>query len=99
MAMVKANQPTLTPLLDDGLPPLFLLRPDNDVQGWDEGVEGEVRAYAGGQRASVTAWYALVPDTIDETMWELLERKRGVVGAVTDGAMQRDLVRRMVTDA
>lgn len=53
MVMVTAGQPTLTPLLDDGLPPLRLLRPDGDTPEWDEGVQGEVRDYAGGQRASV----------------------------------------------
>lgn len=54
MVMVSAAQPTLTPLVDDGLPPLFLLRPDREVPQHDEGVQGEVRAYAGGQRSSVT---------------------------------------------
>lgn len=54
MVMVADNVPTLTPLLDDGLPPLRLLRPNSDVPQWDEGLQGEVKAYAGGQRASVT---------------------------------------------
>jgi SNF2 family DNA or RNA helicase len=31
------------------------------------------------------AWYLLAADTIDETMIELISRKRGIVGAVTDG--------------
>jgi SWI/SNF-related matrix-associated actin-dependent regulator 1 of chromatin subfamily A len=38
-----------------------------------------------GQASAVTAWYLLAPDTIDETMAGLLRRKRGVIGAVTDG--------------
>jgi hypothetical protein len=33
----------------------------------------------------VTAWYLLAPDTIDETMAELLQRKRSLIDAVTDG--------------
>jgi SWI/SNF-related matrix-associated actin-dependent regulator of chromatin subfamily A-like protein 1 len=33
----------------------------------------------------VTAWYLLAADTIDETMARLIERKRSVVAAVTDG--------------
>lgn len=38
-----------------------------------------------GQEGSVLATSVLVPDTIDEWLWELLERKRRVVDAVTDG--------------
>ena len=33
----------------------------------------------------MTAWYLLAPNTIDETMAEVLERKRNVINAVTDG--------------
>jgi SWI/SNF-related matrix-associated actin-dependent regulator 1 of chromatin subfamily A len=68
---------------------------------WTPGVleQAEDRLHRIGQRDSVTAWYALVPDTIDEMMWELLERKRAIVGQVTDGTMQAALVKRMVVDA
>ena len=38
-----------------------------------------------GQDDSVTAWYLLAAETIDESMAELIESKRGIVGAVTDG--------------
>ena len=34
---------------------------------------------------AVTAWYLLAAETIDETMIELIARKRGIVDAVTDG--------------
>jgi hypothetical protein len=33
----------------------------------------------------VTAWYLLAAETIDETMIELIARKRGIVEPVTDG--------------
>ena len=33
----------------------------------------------------MTAWYLLAAETIDETMIELIARKRGIVDAVTDG--------------
>jgi hypothetical protein len=36
----------------------------------------------------VTAWYLLAPDTIDETMAELLQRKRSLIDAVTDGQVR-----------
>jgi SWI/SNF-related matrix-associated actin-dependent regulator of chromatin subfamily A-like protein 1 len=36
----------------------------------------------------VTAWYLLAPDTIDETMAELLQRKRSVIDAVTEGQVR-----------
>ena len=38
-----------------------------------------------GQHDAVTAWYLLAAETIDETMIELIARKRGIVDAVTDG--------------
>ena len=36
----------------------------------------------------MTAWYLLAPNTIDETMAEVLERKRGLIDAVTDGQVR-----------
>jgi SWI/SNF-related matrix-associated actin-dependent regulator 1 of chromatin subfamily A len=47
--------------------------------------QAEDRCHRIGQRDAVTAWYLLAADTIDETMIELIARKRGIVGAVTDG--------------
>lgn len=47
--------------------------------------QAEDRCHRIGQDDSVTAWYLLAPDTIDETMADVLEYKRGVIGAVTDG--------------
>ena len=47
--------------------------------------QAEDRCHRIGQRDAVTAWYLLAAETIDETMVELIERKRGIVGAVTDG--------------
>ena len=47
--------------------------------------QAEDRLHRIGQHDAVTAWYLLAAGTIDETMAELVARKRGVVGAVTDG--------------
>jgi SWI/SNF-related matrix-associated actin-dependent regulator of chromatin subfamily A-like protein 1 len=47
--------------------------------------QAEDRLHRIGQESAVTAWYLLAPDTIDETMAELLQRKRSVIDAVTDG--------------
>jgi SWI/SNF-related matrix-associated actin-dependent regulator of chromatin subfamily A-like protein 1 len=47
--------------------------------------QAEDRCHRIGQHDAVTAWYLLAADTIDETMIELIARKRGIVGAVTDG--------------
>jgi hypothetical protein len=47
--------------------------------------QAEDRCHRIGQASAVTAWYLLAPDTIDETMADLLAAKRGVIGAVTDG--------------
>jgi SWI/SNF-related matrix-associated actin-dependent regulator 1 of chromatin subfamily A len=47
--------------------------------------QAEDRCHRIGQRDAVTAWYLLAAETIDETMIELMARKRGIVGAVTDG--------------
>lgn len=32
----------------------------------------------------VTAWYLLARDSIDEAMSDVLQRKRGAIGGVTD---------------
>jgi len=47
--------------------------------------QAEDRCHRIGQRDAVTAWYLLAAGTIDETMARLIERKRAVVDAVTDG--------------
>jgi SWI/SNF-related matrix-associated actin-dependent regulator 1 of chromatin subfamily A len=47
--------------------------------------QAEDRCHRIGQRDAVTAWYLLAADTIDETMARLIERKRGLIAAVTDG--------------
>jgi SWI/SNF-related matrix-associated actin-dependent regulator of chromatin subfamily A-like protein 1 len=47
--------------------------------------QAEDRCHRIGQHDAVTAWYLLAAETIDETMIEIIGRKRGIVGAVTDG--------------
>ena len=53
--------------------------------------QAEDRCHRIGQHDAVTAWYLLAAGTIDETMAELIARKRGVVGAVTDGRAAEDV--------
>jgi SNF2 family DNA or RNA helicase len=52
--------------------------------------QAEDRCHRIGQHDAVTAWYLLAASTIDETIAELLQRKRGVVAAVTDGRARDD---------
>ena len=47
--------------------------------------QAEDRVHRIGQRDAVTAWYLLAADTIDETMADAIEKKRGLIDAVTDG--------------
>ena len=47
--------------------------------------QAEDRCHRIGQQDAVNATYLLAADTIDETIAALLERKRAVIGAVTDG--------------
>jgi hypothetical protein len=62
--------------------------------------QAEDRCHRIGQHDAVTAWYLVAPETIDETMAELLAAKRGVIGAVTDGQVVEDgsLVEAVVAD-
>jgi SWI/SNF-related matrix-associated actin-dependent regulator 1 of chromatin subfamily A len=57
--------------------------------------QAEDRCHRIGQQDAVNATYLLAADTIDETIATLLERKRSVIGAVTDG---RDEDERGVVD-
>jgi SWI/SNF-related matrix-associated actin-dependent regulator of chromatin subfamily A-like protein 1 len=50
--------------------------------------QAEDRLHRIGQGSAVTAWYLLAPSTIDETMAELLQRKRSLIDAVTDGQVR-----------
>jgi hypothetical protein len=47
--------------------------------------QAEDRCHRIGQQDAVNAWYLLAAGTIDETIATLLERKRAVIAAVTDG--------------
>ena len=47
--------------------------------------QAEDRCHRIGQQDAVNAYYLLAADTIDETISTLLERKRAVIAAVTDG--------------
>ncbi len=47
--------------------------------------QAEDRCHRIGQQDAVNVSYLLAADTIDETIGALLERKRAVIGAVTDG--------------
>ena len=50
--------------------------------------QAEDRCHRIGQRDAVNASYLLAAGTVDETISTLLERKRAVIGAVTDGRQQ-----------
>jgi SWI/SNF-related matrix-associated actin-dependent regulator of chromatin subfamily A-like protein 1 len=52
--------------------------------------QAEDRCHRIGQQDAVNAWYLLAAGTIDETMANLLERKRAIIGAVTDGREEDD---------
>jgi SNF2 family DNA or RNA helicase len=47
--------------------------------------QAEDRCHRIGQRDAVNAYYLLAAQTVDESIATLLERKRAVIGAVTDG--------------
>lgn len=55
--------------------------------GWTPAVheQSEDRAHRIGQKESVNIWYLLGKDTIDEEISSLIEEKRQVVNAATDG--------------
>jgi len=52
--------------------------------------QAEDRVHRIGQHDAVSAWYLLAAGTIDETMAKLIERKRDLVAAVTDGRERDD---------
>jgi SNF2 family DNA or RNA helicase len=52
--------------------------------------QAEDRCHRIGQQDAVNAWYLLAAGTIDETMATLLEHKRAIIGAVTDGREEND---------
>lgn len=75
--------------------------------GWTpaEHDQAEDRCHRIGQEDSVTAWYLLAKDTIDERIVNLIESKREVTSAVMDGeegtaqtSILRDLMRSMLLD-
>lgn len=55
--------------------------------GWNPGVhdQAEDRCHRIGQESQVTAWYLLAQQTIDDKIYDLIESKRAVVDAATEG--------------
>jgi hypothetical protein len=55
--------------------------------GWTPAVheQAEDRVHRIGQDEAVTAWYLLAAETIDEQIAAVVERKRGIIRAATDG--------------
>jgi len=60
--------------------------------------QAEDRCHRLGQPGSVTAWYLIARDTIDEDIYELLENKRAVVEAVTNGNEGAYTQQMLITD-
>jgi SWI/SNF-related matrix-associated actin-dependent regulator 1 of chromatin subfamily A len=60
--------------------------------GWTPAAhdQAEDRVHRIGQHNAVTAWYLLAADTIDERIAAVVERKRRVVRAASDGTPQTD---------
>ena len=58
--------------------------------GWTPTVhdQAEDRCHRIGQASQVTAWYLLANDTIDQTISDLIESKRAIVDAATEGEGQ-----------
>lgn len=74
--------------------------------GWTPAIhdQAEDRTHRIGQKDSVNAWYLLGKGTIDEDINALIDRKRQVVNAVTDGNVEQektsildDLIDKIVT--
>ncbi|MDH3603284.1 MAG: SWF/SNF helicase family protein [Candidatus Tectomicrobia bacterium] len=68
--------------------------------------QAEDRCHRIGQRDHVTAWYLLAPDTIDDDIYAVLNHKREVVSALTDGqdkankmSMLSEVTQRLTTKA
>lgn len=60
--------------------------------GWNPGThnQAEDRSHRIGQDLPVTAWYIVAQETIDEWTYELIESKRKIVNAVSDGRLGAD---------
>ena len=61
--------------------------------GWTpaEHDQAEDRCHRIGQEDSVTAWYLIATNTIDERVAALIEHKREIVGSITDGESIGDI--------
>lgn len=54
--------------------------------------QAEDRSWRSGQTHPVTAYYLVGKGTIYEDIWDVIERKRGIVSATSDGNTQADIV-------
>lgn len=72
--------------------------------GWTPGEhdQAEDRCHRIGQKNNVQAWYLLASGTIDEDIYDLVDAKRSVVDAVTEGdeieqeSLVKDLMKRLL---
>jgi hypothetical protein len=56
---------------------------------WNPGtlLQCEDRAHRIGQKRAVTIQYIVAKDTFDEQLWELIEKKMGILGTIFDGVL------------
>lgn len=56
---------------------------------WNPGtlLQCEDRAHRIGQKRPVTVEYVVAKDTFDEQLWELIEKKMGILGSIFDGVL------------
>jgi SNF2 family DNA or RNA helicase len=74
-------------------------------QGWTPAIhdQAEDRTHRIGQKNAVTAYYMLGKDTIDEDIYKLIEKKREIVSAASDGIVTsetpliRDLIDKLAS--
>ena len=62
-------------------------------QGWTPAIhdQAEDRTHRIGQKNAVTAYYMLGKDTIDGDIYGLIEKKRAIVSAASDGIEGEDI--------
>ncbi|NGX63623.1 MAG: hypothetical protein KR126chlam6_01036, partial [Candidatus Anoxychlamydiales bacterium] len=67
------------------------------LTSFTQGSQGSLREFATLTADSITAYYLLARDSIDEKVWDLIEKKRRIIAQILDGEEVSESMKKQIS--